>query len=504
MGLFSSNKKKKTKSQVKDITKGEYIKKLRNLISTLDNEILKEEYIEIKIIQWSRINSVYFSKPFDLCGHQCVLLINKDEHTVDLIYDERKKNEYHLSNIVYVFPVTNYETMEYKSYELYEEDKEYDLSIIEDDKINIGIYWRIYLNEDKGQDNLMEKFNVITSDIDNKEMNTYYYENRITDVNSYKNINSGLFKFNNIMWEIELIHVKSIDDLRDDFLHEFRGETDYYCVKLTCQKYEDNDKNNYYFKYIPFMCNVKDFSCVKYRVSDICTIDSDKEFIFKTHKLISDKGFFKNRKYHDKPIIYDNRAIFGVYINMYKNSNEVTADTINKDKMIKNLNLYVNDEDNQIISKGYYEFSFNNWQSLRNENKITSPLFEICNHKWEIILYPNGINEKSKDNLSVYVRCLDTKQDIFLHLSSKIIFTIRKNISSPITNGDEKFSIGIYIRIYKFKKEHYFKEINDLEMNVDYPLIGENYYEWKIKDYNQKNDEELISSPEFEINDYKW
>ena len=67
---------------------------------------------------------------------------------------------------------------------------------------------------------------------------------------------------NIVIREIELIHVLDEDDLDED---EFRGEINYSCVKLKCQKYEDNDQSNYYFKYIPFICNVKDFSCVKFK-----------------------------------------------------------------------------------------------------------------------------------------------------------------------------------------------------------------------------------------------
>jgi len=48
----------------------------------------------------------------------------------------------------------------------------------------------------------MNKFNVLTKDIDNKEMNTYYYENKIDDITNFSSINSGLFKFNNILWYI--------------------------------------------------------------------------------------------------------------------------------------------------------------------------------------------------------------------------------------------------------------------------------------------------------------
>jgi len=48
----------------------QYIKNLRSSISPLDYKILKEEYIELKIIQWSRINKYYISRQFDLCGHE--------------------------------------------------------------------------------------------------------------------------------------------------------------------------------------------------------------------------------------------------------------------------------------------------------------------------------------------------------------------------------------------------------------------------------------------------
>lgn len=64
-------------------------------------------------------------------------------------------------------------------------------------------------------------------------------------------------------------------------------------------------------------------------------------------------------------------------------------------------------------------------------------------------MLPNGVNENNKDNLSVYIRCLDTKQDIFLHLSSKIVLFI-KTKESPISNG------GIYY-LLKIQKNNIYK-----------------------------------------------
>jgi len=44
--------------------------------------------------------------------------------------------------------------------------------------------------------------------------------------------------------------------------------------------------------------------------------------------------------------------------------------------------MLLDDENNCIINKGYYEYSFDTWNNLRNESKVTSPIFEICDHKW--------------------------------------------------------------------------------------------------------------------------
>ncbi|ORX78580.1 hypothetical protein BCR32DRAFT_294960 [Anaeromyces robustus] len=528
MGIFSLNKKT---PKVERLTENEFLKRIKNTIKSYNtSKILKEEYHEWCIDNWNKLKNESSSPFFKLNDHLCILYLDKKDLIVKLLFGKHDVNEYPTSDLVYVIrhykycayyktnSITNHEYAFFTGLNLTNPIGNFELPLLDDNNIIIGVFWRIYVNENKGHDELLDKFNALTKDIDYKPMESFFYEEVMDDVKSYQEYISDEFSFNNMTWTIRLKHKdpSNINTFKDDF----DGDYNYYSFSLYCEKDEYDDKNNYVFKFIPYVFNLNDYKCVKYKNPILCQDSRDRKF--KVYKLISDKGLFKFRNDSNKSIEENNKAGFGVYINIYKNPDDFD---IEKDKYINKLNKLIYDGGDYIINKGYYEFPLE-WKNICNLDKVVSPIFEICDHRWVMEIYPKGIDENSCNFVSVYIKCLDFDKDIFLHICSKFIFTLDQ--PSFYSNGasrlfiyneqnnsfgydafykrDElspKSKIGAYVRTYRYLKEYYYKERKELQRNINYIINDEIYQEWEIQNWSNIKNEEILYSPEFEANNQK-
>jgi hypothetical protein len=91
-------------------------------------------------------------------------------------------------------------------------------------------------------------------------------------------------------------------------------------------------------------------------------------------------------------------------------------------ELIKNDNI----KEDEIIGEDYYEWVIKDWNKLEDEEYC--PEFTAGNHRWKILLCPNGDCEEEKDYVSIYLYCLDVENEKFpenSHICANFIFSIR-------------------------------------------------------------------------------
>jgi len=296
----------------------------------------------------------------------------------------------------------------------------------------------------------------------------------------------------------------------------------------------ENSKLHICINDIRYVRNYYDDSCIKYEVN------TDNMYY---NKNISCNGYCqfieKSKLFYineniNKPLIENNKCIFGVYLRIYEYDKETYLDEF-QDLIDMNYGC------KEGIGYGSYEWKIENWNQL--SDKEFSSEFKIDNHKWKLELHPNNDHNDEDDSnkfVSLYLRSEDVNNDL-TNICTQAIYYIKnyKNFSyihyeispfryynkenyswgkeffikkSELFKKDNKYNIsliennkcviGVFLQTFKFEKVNYIDEIKNIIFDEEKILKNEGLYEWEIKNCNQLSD--LECSPEFIVDEYKW
>ncbi|KAG4101427.1 hypothetical protein H8356DRAFT_1289411 [Neocallimastix lanati (nom. inval.)] len=220
-----------------------------------------------------------------------------------------------------------------------------------------------------------------------------------------------------------------------------------------------------------------------------------------------------------------------------------TTDII-KEQYINNLkNLLIENDNstsntnNEIIDEDFYEWEIDDFENfIDNADDMESPEFNICKHKWNLLLYSyfgsfiiylqNKDIKNYNDNIctklifsfrnykdpsryktfisSIY--CFsNTNYDYYSGYKNEIYEDQYIELIKPLIE-DNKIAIGVYIQVYKNNKiENYLNNLRNLIKDEDdyYDVKGENYYEWAIENWGEIEKSSGLS-PNFNIDGHEW
>ncbi|OUM59886.1 hypothetical protein PIROE2DRAFT_14471 [Piromyces sp. E2] len=389
-------------------------------------------------------------------------------------------------------------------------------SLLENNKIIVGAFICTFKYE---KEQYIEELQSMIKDDNHNIINDIFFEWKIENWSNLQNDEfSNEFEVRNNKWKI-LLNPNGYDDKIDD---------DYISVYLKNIDANKNISNHIYAKCLLAIRNYNDYSCfytdgeTKYdhyhKYNDSCNWD----------QFIKRKEFNKISINSNKSLIEDSKTVISTYIRLYK---------YEKEQYLEELKNFINDNGNEIINDGYYEWNIDEWNKLQNNN--LSEEFEIGNHKWNIFLCTN--NDKN-GYVSIYLNSRDVEKDVFAHIYVKYILTIRNknDYSCFYINGESDFNyynkynnshgwknfiknkdlfifnkdsskplvennktvIGVYIRIYKYDEEQYIDELRSLVQKNTCEILNDGYCEWTINKWNELLNDEF--SKEFIIDDNKW
>ncbi|OUM59888.1 hypothetical protein PIROE2DRAFT_14473 [Piromyces sp. E2] len=526
----------------------QYIEEISKLIKNDNHQVIANDYYEWNIDDW---NSIIFNKNstiFELCGHKWKLELNKNfinDNISVYLKNENVKND--VSTHIYakcVLTIRN--TNDYscfyvdgepsfisynknndscginylltKEKKLLEKVGKYNKVVINNNKAVVGVYIRTYKYE---KEQYIEDIKKLIKDEGCKPLKEGYYEWSISNWRpSYYSSNNNCspeFEICDHKWKLQSIQ-------------KYNGQV---MLKLRNIDVELNDNTHIYAKCVLVLRNFYDYSC--FYTEDDIKFDyyDENNSTYSWNNFIERDDLYDRYGYPSKSLVEFNKIIIGAYIRTYKYEKGYYA--LLYSGII--LNMIINDG-NEPLKDGFYEWKIENWNKLMNGEY--SPTFEICNHKWNFNIYPNGYGNDNKGYVSYYLHSQDAQDEESVHINSKFIFFIRnyndysyfhtnyscgdfnyinsnwgrgqfiKNDELLIKNDKYKKSIvennkaviGVYIRTYKYNEESYRNVIKSITQDEDHELINEGFYEWNILNWNNLYDG--VYSSEFEIGGYKW
>jgi len=416
-------------------------------------------------------------------------------------------------------------------------NEEFNKPLVQNNKTIIGVYIRVYKYNTKKQ--IVKELGNEIENVDREISGENYFEWEIKNFNKLLNEEkSPEFEAGGYKWKLKL-YPNGYNDENKDYVSLCIQSIDAY----------NNITNNIYINYVLVIRNHSDYSC--YTINGL----SNLEFFNKNNyskgipKFIKKAELLNKSRSTRKPLINNNRLIIGAYIRVYKNSEQ--------DSYIKEAKNAIRNKNNlEIINEDYYEWEISKWRSISNFEY--SPKFSLCGYKWKLKLYVTGENDSSEGCISIFLKNLDAEIDNSVYICSSYTFFIRNcddctcfynngalsndysrinysyghknfirksdlfkrnNITNKSLVENNKTIIGVYLRVYRneeeekkskievakvIKEKHIqqLKEYIDTEEIKGDKIIGEDYYEWKIDNWESLN--ELEESPEFEIGNYKW
>ncbi|KAL6599212.1 hypothetical protein U3516DRAFT_562995 [Neocallimastix sp. 'constans'] len=554
------------------------------------DEINEENYYEWEIKDW---NSLEFncnnkcSPEFSIAGYNWGIILqpnNKGYISLELINKNSvqfNKDNMYAKFILYIRNCNNYSRLKaentifldckkngfqkfIRKTDLYSKKDKNGTSYIENNKIVIGAYVRVFKMEEesilqKTKEQYINKLKNLIEDNSKEDeiVGEGFYEWKIEDWNKLDNDSNSIcspeFIISTYKWEISLYPKGEEED-------------NYISIYLINKSSISFSIDDMYVKFILYIRNCNDFTSYK----------ADQSVIFLEYQKNGFSQFIKKTDLYDKfgnynkPIIEDGKAVIGAYIRIYKYKIEEELAAKEEEFVLKKAKEeYINklkdlvDDDNKIdevIKENYYEWEIEDWNKL-GYRAIKE--FSAVGCTWEISLFPEG-EEDEKDYVSFYISN-KSKNSIFYEnddFNAKFVLFIRnfKNYSSfkaeqiitttgcigenyrrigfsrfiknsllykvnkfykePLVDCG-KTVVGAYIIIYKNKieaeeeslqkyKENYLENLKYIINDNKFPsneMIESGYFEWVIKDLNKtlnaKFDFERCS-PEFMIGGHIW
>ncbi|KAG4092163.1 hypothetical protein H8356DRAFT_1278550 [Neocallimastix lanati (nom. inval.)] len=505
MGLFSTNSKNLNEK---------YIEKLKHLIKDNSYEIFKENHYEWEINNWDQLSNCEYSPNFEAAGYTWNIKLYPNRH--------KKDDEEHVSIYLKNLDVENDETLHICSKYIFYIRNSEDYSNMKYETSSFS-----YFNNIKPVNGISQFINTSDLTIKNEEFNKPLVQNNKTIIGVYirvykyntkkqivkelgneiENVDREISGENYFEWEIKNFNKL----LNEEKSPEFEAGGYKWKLKLYPNGYNDENKD-YVSLCIQIIRNHSDYSC--YTINGL----SNLEFFNKNNyskgipKFIKKAELLNKSTSTRKPLVNNNRLIIGAYIRVYKNSEQ-----------------------------DYYEWEISKWRSISNFEY--SPKFSLCGYKWKLKLYVTGENDSSEGCISIFLKNLDAEIDNSVYICSSYTFFIRNcddctcfynngalsndysrinysyghknfirksdlfkrnNITNKSLVENNKTIIGVYLRVYRneeevIKEKHIqqLKEYIDTEEIKGDKIIGEDYYEWKIDNWESLN--ELEESPEFEI-----
>jgi hypothetical protein len=381
-----------------------------------------------------------------------------------------------------------------KKTDLYYRNFKTDRSLIENGRVIITVYVRVYRYD---KENFIEDLKKSLNDNnENKEKicGERYYEWNVENFDKLKfHEISPIFLTGKYKWSISLFP-KGKD--RPDFLSIFLNSN---------SAMEENEDDDFYV-HVYFAIAFRNYKTYTYYHF------SSREFLQRFTKSNNNHGYFNYIKMDELyknenssyGLVEDNRAVVNLYIRAYRLES--------LENFLKNLKDLIKDDENdenkneKIIEEDYFEYPINDWDKIDNEPYRTAKAIGITS--WRILLYPNGKNGSEKDHLSYYIRSLDFDEDstfLCTNIYIKYVLYIRNynnylqyKAQSPPTkvcfsaeNKEHGFSQFI-------KKSEFYNENNDNEENNNHLLeddktvLGTYIRVYKMETVNEK--ESTISS----------
>ncbi|KAG4086399.1 hypothetical protein H8356DRAFT_1297859 [Neocallimastix lanati (nom. inval.)] len=94
-----------------------------------------------------------------------------------------------------------------------------------------------------------------------------------------------------------------------------------------------------------------------------------------------------------------------------------------REQFINKLKNSIEDDNEDIIGEGYYEWKIDDWKGLRIFQ--VSPTFTIGDYKWRMALLPTGYTDGHDEFVSLYLGNYDVENDESLNIYSNYVFVIR-------------------------------------------------------------------------------
>jgi len=212
----------------------------------------------------------------------------------------------------------------------------------------------------------------------------------------------------------------------------------------------------------------------------------------------------------------------------------------NDREFIEVLRSKLTDTNHPTLGSHFYEWKIEDWNSLINKECVDSPTFQAFGYTWNLELYPTGVDHFYRNNVSLYLRRRNEKDDFSVHIPVNRVFFIRnyydkycycaqtlpieylsKSIPScghpnliknselftknPYTNKsiieNNKCIVGVYFEVYQREKGQFKKEVMTFVDDEDKVVKDSLFYEFKVKKWNSLS---KAQSPKFRVGDYKW
>ncbi|ORX75576.1 hypothetical protein BCR32DRAFT_271830, partial [Anaeromyces robustus] len=393
--------------------------------------------------------------------------------------------------------------------DLYGESGIFKKSLVENNKIIIGVYVRIYKYE---KELYIEELKRSFKDNNNQIYKDIYNEWGIINFSKNMGFNAEMIT-NDKKWKI--------------LLYSNKQNSNYLSIDIKNMIAEDNNTSHICSKCIITLYNSNDYSY--FYMNDVPIYNYYNKFndTYSINNYIEKDTLFKNVENIQKSLVEYDKTNIGVYIRTYE---------YEKEQYIEEIKSLIKDENHNILNEGYYEWKIEDWKKLSNE-KFTQN-FIIGEHKWNIEMDPI----KDDENISICLNSYDAKHEISTHIYAKCLFIIRNynNYSCFYTKGESEFKyynkynylynyencininelikkdpnsekfilednktvIGVYIRIYEYNEEQYHEEIKELINDDNHEILKDNYYEWVVENWDYNLNE--IIEHEFSLDNYEW
>ncbi|KAG4085926.1 hypothetical protein H8356DRAFT_1737333 [Neocallimastix lanati (nom. inval.)] len=532
-----------------------FINKLKGLLKNVTKKeypTLEEKFIELEIENWDQLKDLKYSPEYVIGDNKWRIKLfpngngENGKNHVSLYLENLTVKEDNLLHVAanYVLFLRNYNdysehlaygsTLDYfninNSSAGYDQfiDKLYlnnvnietQKGLLEDNKIVVGAYVRVYKYIRKEQ-YIEEIKKALNEDNSDEVIADDIYEWRIDNWSELKDYEkSPEFISGGYRWRIKLFS--------KGFSPVFK---DYISVYLNSVDAKNDETIHINAKAIFYIRNSNDFSCLKSTGEKISSLNyATKSRVWGSHCFAKRSELFRKSSNTNKSLIEDNKTVIGVFIRIYKYTQETFLETIKK---------LIDDENHEILKEDYHEWEVENWSKIENEENRAE--FNAIDQTWQVQLFPNGYSDAFKDYVSIFMDNVDSSVDITNHLCIKRVFYIRnvndysifgsetskftyydkgcysrgtgklvkkdelyskKGITNKTLIEDDKAVVGVYLRAYKYEEKQFIKEISELIDDGERETVGEDYFEWNIKNWDRLSNE--ILSSEFNIGGQKW